>query len=126
MNHFRAEIAVLPVALQNVFLNLLSTHGVLADLPGSENITVGIAERPAPAGYYAPEGSVAPLACPAGRYSPTEGNPSIAWCELCPYGTFCSGSGLIEPTGNCDPGFFCGRGSNTSRPGNEISCRSID
>lgn len=43
-------------------------------------------------------------------------------CVLCSPGMFCSESGLSEPNGECDEGFYCVKGSDTARPPDVRKC----
>jgi hypothetical protein len=74
-----------------------------------------------PSGYYCPENSLyaRDFPCPAGTYNPLEGLQSEAACIACAEGHYCESRGLSAPTGECDPGYYCGKGSNTKSPQNE-------
>lgn len=87
-----------------------------------------------PPGYWCVEGQITPDPCPAGHYCPagtryaTESPcpngtfndvlllQAVSECTDCTAGHFCETSGLDEPTGSCESGFFCGRGSATATP----------
>lgn len=60
-----------------------------------------------PAGSYCPSGTVDPQPCPSGYYSNTTGLTADTECTLCDYGKYCDTTGLIEPTADCDAGFYC-------------------
>ncbi|XP_072312986.1 uncharacterized protein [Eucyclogobius newberryi] len=102
--------------------------------PGTFSSATGIAHQynctTCLPGYYCQgEGTVQPNLCPAGHYCPpgltlgTEfpcppgtvqkrlGAMSPHNCMACPPGMFCSEYGLSEPSGLCDPGYFCPSGS---------------
>jgi len=84
------------------------------------------------AGTYCPAGSAFEIGCPRGSYcdpraaSPTLcpigrfGNSTYATqredCRLCLPGMYCDETGLTWPRGECDPGYFCVKGSPTSQP----------
>ncbi|XP_043532727.1 zonadhesin isoform X4 [Chiloscyllium plagiosum] len=87
-----------------------------------------------PAGYYCPPTSMIPKLCPPGYYCPTateegtqypcppgtyngqSGSRSERECLVCPAGQYCSGSGLLEPSGLCAAGYYCTGGSTTNKP----------
>ena len=58
--------------------------------------------------------------CPPGTFSNLSGLTSISQCLDCPSGKYCSDLGNTSPTGVCDAGYWCRRGSSTPRPGEEI------
>ena len=74
-----------------------------------------------PAGYYCEQGAPDPQPCPIGTYSSTEGLSSVYQCILCTPGYFCEGLALLEPSGICEDGYHCPKGSPNSRPSN-FSC----
>jgi hypothetical protein len=67
-----------------------------------------------PKGYYCPQGSIIPTACPAGSYNTQMGAVSISDCTSCSPGYYCEGTGNIFPTGQCLDGYYCTGGSSTS------------
>lgn len=69
-----------------------------------------------PPGYYCPEGSETPTKCDTGTFMSEYNAKSAADCKPCLPGKYCSGQGLIEPTGNCDLGYFCTKGASQSNP----------
>jgi len=69
-----------------------------------------------PQGFYCPEAELYPVKCPRGRYGKIAGLESEIDCEPCDAGHVCSQSGLIEPDGLCDPGYYCLGGSWTPQP----------
>ena len=69
------------------------------------------------AGHYCPEGSSAPLPCPAGTYRPELRGTSLDSCRPCPAGQFCGQSGLTGPSGDCLAGWYCSEGSREAMPG---------
>ena len=61
-----------------------------------------------PAGYYCPEGSDSPVACPAGQFTQIPGQFE---CDLCPAGFYCVGDRTnVEPI-DCPPGHYCPSGT---------------
>ena len=65
-----------------------------------------------PRGTYCPSGSTAPSRlCPPGRYGHDNGLRSSEECAPCPAGQYCSSHGSMTPSGLCDPGYFCVKGS---------------
>ncbi|KAM9299008.1 uncharacterized protein PAF06_016002 [Gastrophryne carolinensis] len=69
-----------------------------------------------PLGHYCPSGCAAPHPCPTGFYSNTTGSSGVESCVLCDPGQFCDRPGLATPSGPCDEGYFCVRGSPSSHP----------
>ena len=85
-----------------------------------------------PAGYYCPIGTVIPFPCTRGSYclagvsEPAKclkgyfgASPLLrqnSQCTLCWAGRFCSVSGLSNPDGKCDPGYYCKGGAFLSNP----------
>ena len=61
-----------------------------------------------PAGYYCPEGSDAPVACPQGQFTEV---PGQSLCDLCPAGFYCIGDrDNVQPI-DCTPGHYCPAGT---------------
>jgi len=60
-----------------------------------ETGTTGITLKACPVGYYCPEGSKEPRACPPGTYNPDTHRMSIYECRLCPFGKYCETEGSI-------------------------------
>ena len=56
-------------------------------------------------------GLVIPIPCPAGFYSPTQGNNTS--CNSCPVGTYCPNQRTIVPSA-CPPGMVCNYNSQLS------------
>ena len=67
-----------------------------------------------PRGYYCPEASSYPSACPAGKYNPSEGGRDSNACLDCPDGTACDGLGNSETT-QCEAGYYCPAPSQSPR-----------
>ncbi|XP_070551430.1 uncharacterized protein [Ptychodera flava] len=74
-----------------------------------------------PVGHYCEVGTSVPAACPNGTFSNTTRNTELANCLSCTPGQYCEGEHLSEPTGPCDPGFYCPGGQNTNTP-TEFTC----
>jgi hypothetical protein len=55
--------------------------------------------------------------CPNGTFSNRTELKDVQQCSQCTAGTYCEAEGLFKPTGLCEAGFFCNRGSNTATPG---------
>ncbi|CAH1789577.1 unnamed protein product, partial [Owenia fusiformis] len=64
-----------------------------------------------PEGHYCTEGTANPIKCPVGTYSNITGLKNDTECFPCPGGWYCETEGLLEPTGRCDPGYYCPIGS---------------
>ena len=71
---------------------------------------------PCPAGYYCPEGTEDPTACPDGTFNPQKGAWSADFCLPCPPGWLCTTpgatGGLSEPSSECSAGNRCSDGLN--------------
>ncbi|GMF22634.1 unnamed protein product [Phytophthora lilii] len=73
-----------------------------------------------PAGSYCPKGTYLPIPCPVGTFSNETGLVEAADCTFCDEGSYCSDTGLIEPTGLCDAGYICKRNNTQSNPSSGI------
>jgi len=91
-------------------------------------------EQICPNGYYCVQNTTTPAVCPAGSYCPvatefasqflcpsgtfsnTVGLQNVSSCTLCTAGKYCEGEGLLEPSGNCSAGYYCGGGSSSMEP----------
>ena len=73
---------------------------------------------PCPAGHYCPNGTTysTEFPCPPGTYNNLTGAQDSTSCLPCPSGLFCEGYGNQFPSGDCDAGWFCILGSNSSQP----------
>ena len=60
-------------------------------------------------GHYCPVNSTKSLPCPAGTYNNQLNGKSPADCKDCLPGQYCAEDGLVEPSGECDQGFFCAK-----------------
>ncbi|XP_021231889.1 SCO-spondin-like isoform X4 [Numida meleagris] len=78
--------------------------------------TDGLLGNTCPKGTYCPMGTAFPQPCPPGYYSNSTGNTGIEDCLLCDAGYFCSGTGLLSPTGLCEGGFYCSGGAVSPNP----------
>ena len=74
-------------------------------------------------GHFCEAGSVHGIPCPFGSFSPDSGNTEKEDCDLCTAGEVCDERGLIEPSKNCEAGYFCESGSIDARP-TEGACAS--
>ncbi|KAI8480901.1 hypothetical protein Bbelb_413740, partial [Branchiostoma belcheri] len=74
------------------------------------------AEFPCTPGHYCEQGSPVQTACPNGTFSNTSKNTQLSNCLLCTPGSYCSGEGLVTPSGPCAPGFYCPAGQITDTP----------
>ena len=70
-----------------------------------------------PTGSFCPVASPYPSPCPPGTYNPSRGKHNVTECLDCSPGSFCGLYNLTMPSGACDAGFYCTKGSNTSSPG---------
>lgn len=71
---------------------------------------------PCPAGYYCEQGTAVPTPCPPGTFSNSTRLVAADACIKCLPGHYCAEENLLAPSGLCDLGYFCIRGSNTARP----------
>ena len=69
-----------------------------------------------PSGHYCGNGTVAPVACPSGRFNAATGSTTLSECQPCSPAMYCSASGLPAPEGLCSAGFYCASGSVTPTP----------
>ena len=71
-----------------------------------------------PKGYFCPNGTSNPSACPRGRYSGESGLKRETDCQECPPGKFCNviGAKELKDPPNCSPGYVCLGGSYTPTP----------
>ncbi|EDV28435.1 uncharacterized protein TRIADDRAFT_51343 [Trichoplax adhaerens] len=69
-----------------------------------------------PVGHYCPEGTLEPVKCPSGTFSNTTILKTSNDCTVCTPGYYCGSTGLTQPTGKCNAGYYCPAGSNTSQP----------
>ena len=67
-------------------------------------------------GHYCLEGSWAEDPCPPGHYLPSTGAKNITYCLLCTAGKFCNSSGLDQPEGDCNAGYYCPEGQTVANP----------
>lgn len=71
------------------------------------------------AGFYCPEGTPAPLPCPAGTYGSSGGKAKPDDCQPCDAGFYCDVSNLTAVVAPCDAGYYCPVGSILP---NNVSC----
>lgn len=71
-------------------------------------------ERLCTAGYYCPEGTVAPQACPPGTYSSATTATALSDCQQCTTGYYCL-EGASGTTAACNAGHYCPAGSTGSK-----------
>ncbi|KAG7455700.1 SCO-spondin-like isoform X1, partial [Solea senegalensis] len=76
-----------------------------------------------PAGYVCPQGTKHPQQqpCPAGTWSNTVGAENLSSCMPCPPGHYCSSTGLNQPTGICDAGYYCSGGAMSPIPSDGVT-----
>lgn len=73
---------------------------------------------PCPVGHYCESGTQEPTACPIGTFSNETLLEAAANCTLCSPGYYCDATGLTEPVGLCNEGFYCSGGSDSPSPPN--------
>lgn len=86
-----------------------------SDSSQPSNFTSGDA-GPCPVGHYCESGTQVPTPCPIGTFGNETLLQAASDCTDCTPGYFCDATGLVEPTGICDEGFYCSGGSNSSSP----------
>eukprot|EP00466_Bigelowiella_natans_P015235 jgi/Bigna1/85198/estExt_fgenesh1_pg.C_20409 len=69
-----------------------------------------------PAGQYCPTASAVGIPCPNGTYLTDTGKGAVTDCVKCERGSYCGSTGLTEPTGVCEAGYYCNRGASTPTP----------
>lgn len=72
-----------------------------------------------PKGQYCVEGTSEPASCPIGSYNDVFHKISADDCKSCPAGKYCNIEQGVEPTGDCEQGFFCVDGASTATPDTE-------
>ena len=72
-----------------------------------------------PTGSYCPNGTMfsTQYLCPVGTFNNGTSQTSHSSCTRCWPGYYCEREGLSEPSGVCDPGFYCAGGAAMKRPG---------
>ena len=75
-----------------------------------------IATTPCTAGGWCGAASAAATPCANGTYSSATGLADPSSCTLCDDAAYCSGLGLVAPTGVCAAGYWCGRGNAAPAP----------
>mmetsp|Transcript_13452 Transcript_13452/g.20357 ORF Transcript_13452/g.20357 Transcript_13452/m.20357 type:complete len:4776 (+) Transcript_13452:55-14382(+) len=71
---------------------------------------------PCPEGHYCIIGTVDPEPCPKGTYNPNKGLIKITQCLPCPPGKYCDTLGQVQPSGDCDAGYYCIENAFTAAP----------
>lgn len=69
-----------------------------------------------PTGHYCVTGVTTPAVCPVGTFNNATAVRRVEDCLACTSGHYCASMGLHEPTGPCDPGYYCLEGSDTATP----------
>ena len=72
-----------------------------------------------PTGHFCPENTSVSTAnpCPVGYFSNETMRTQLSDCQQCLGGKYCSQTGLAEPEGDCDAGYYCTIGSDSRTPG---------
>ncbi|XP_070399343.1 multiple epidermal growth factor-like domains protein 6 [Nothobranchius furzeri] len=69
-----------------------------------------------PQGFYCPEATSTPKPCPEGTYGSRSALSDLSECTPCGGGQYCTGVGLIEPSGSCQKRFYCRMGAKSATP----------
>ena len=70
-----------------------------------------------PEGYYCPAGTGLDWQqCPPGTYNNETGLQQLSECKPCPGGHYCEDYALVEPSGQCAPGYYCEFGVDRAEP----------
>ncbi|KAM4567238.1 uncharacterized protein PAE49_010636 isoform 2-T2 [Odontesthes bonariensis] len=69
-----------------------------------------------PLGFYCPDGTSTPKPCPEGTYSSRSALSDGSECTPCGGGQYCTGVGLVEPSGSCKERFYCRVGAKSATP----------
>lgn len=69
-----------------------------------------------PAGFFCEEGTHTPQPCPVGTFYNTTGLTAEAGCLPCTERSYCATTGLAQPTGLCDAGYYCAGGAISASP----------
>lgn len=85
----------------------------------TRNPTDGYGGDICPPGHYCPQGSSAPLPCPAGTNSTSTELGSAAECGACAKGFYCPNTGTVLATLPCPGGYFCPGG--VDNPANDAN-----
>lgn len=102
--------------LHDIYINFkpLYFQGVNVSTP-TDATTTGIG-GPCPAGFYCPQQTEDPIACPNGTYRDAIMGTNPTDCLDCKLGQYCGSTNLSDSTGPCWPGFYCYRGNNVPNP----------
>jgi len=82
--------------------------------------STGYSTQECPVGHYCPAGTLSntQYPCAAGKFNPQTKSQSVAACKDCSPGSYCDVTGLENPAGQCDGGYYCTSGSTTKTPPN--------
>jgi len=69
-----------------------------------------------PPGYYCPESTTTPFACPPGTFNNQTKGKRPQDCQPCTGGSYCGGYANKLPDDYCAAGYYCTRGAYTPRP----------
>lgn len=64
-----------------------------------------------PVGFYCPQATPIPIACPTGTYLATILGTALSECTPCTAGSYCTNTGLSDVEGDCYAGYYCQSGS---------------
>ncbi|XP_070551431.1 multiple epidermal growth factor-like domains protein 6 [Ptychodera flava] len=78
--------------------------------------TDGVTGSLCPEGHYCISGTPAPDECPVGTWSDSTGLEAESDCQNCTGGYYCNGTGLTQPSGPCEPRYYCSSGAQTATP----------
>ncbi|XP_038634721.1 multiple epidermal growth factor-like domains protein 6 [Scyliorhinus canicula] len=102
--------------IPNIVMTDNGPHFISVDVENPNgNLSTGVG-GPCPMGHYCPAGTSISLPCPMGTYSDKLYLSVASNCTVCSPGMYCGSTGLIKPSGLCDPGFFCLAAATTPTP----------
>ncbi|XP_071807027.1 uncharacterized protein, partial [Asterias amurensis] len=87
---------------------------------GSDSRTPSVLSRGdagiCPPGYFCKQGTGEPEACPVSTFNNETNRERMDQCQTCLEGHYCDIPGLDYPAGECEAGYYCKLGSNSSNP----------
>ncbi|XP_038155551.1 uncharacterized protein LOC119792815 [Cyprinodon tularosa] len=120
--HYCPLASAFPIPCPDGTYSNSSAAEVCVECPSGTYCLSGEDVQLCPAGHYCLGGGVEGiLPCPPGTYSPQLGLRQVEQCLICPAGSYCDDWGLFEPTGLCQPGYYCLAGLDSENPDGNFS-----